>query len=61
MDEKIDFEEKIKIANDLLKKLTNPDIALQDSVKVYKEGIEQLEIAQKILDEAKMQYQEISK
>ncbi len=53
-EEKLNFEEKIIKAKELLEKLSNPDITLEDSVKVYKNGLKQLEDAQKLLDEAKL-------
>ena len=52
--EEIVFEEKIKNAKELLEKLSNPDITLSDSLDVYKNGIKELEEAQKLLDEAKL-------
>ena len=52
--EEIVFEEKIKKAKELLEKLSNPDITLSDSLAVYKNGIKELEEAQKLLDEAKV-------
>ena len=57
MAKKISFEDKIKNAKELLDKLIDPEITLQDSVKVYKDGIKQLEDAQKLLDEAKLEFQ----
>ncbi len=53
-EEKIVFEDKVNKAKELLEKLSNPQITLEDSVKVYKEGLVQLEEAQKLLDEAKL-------
>jgi exodeoxyribonuclease VII small subunit len=52
--EKVSFEEKIVNAKDLLEKLSNPQITLSDSLKLYKDGIKELEDAQKLLDEAKL-------
>lgn len=52
--EKASFEEKIVNAKDLLEKLSNPQITLSDSLKLYKDGIKELEDAQKLLDEAKL-------
>ena len=52
--EKINFEEKIIKAKELLEKLSNPQITLSDSIQVYKTGIKELEDAQKLLDEAKL-------
>ena len=52
--ESINFEEKILKAKELLEKLSNPQITLSDSLKLYKTGIKELEDAQKLLDEAKL-------
>ncbi len=48
------FEEKIIKAKELLEKLSNPQITLSDSIEVYKNGVKELEEAQKLLDEAKL-------
>jgi exodeoxyribonuclease VII small subunit len=55
------FEDKIELAKELLDKLVDPDITLQNSVKIYKDGMKQLEDAQKLLDEAKLQFEELNK
>ena len=52
--EQINFEEKIIKAKELLEKLSNPQITLSDSIKLYKTGVKELEDAQKLLDEAKL-------
>lgn len=52
--EKVSFEEKLVNAKDLLEKLSNPQITLSDSLKLYKDGIKELDDAQKLLDEAKL-------
>ena len=52
--EQSNFEEKIFKAKELLEKLSNPQITLSDSIKVYKTGVKELEDAQKLLDEAKL-------
>jgi exodeoxyribonuclease VII small subunit len=52
--EQSNFEEKIFKAKELLEKLSNPQITLSDSIKVYKTGVQELEDAQKLLDEAKL-------
>ncbi len=59
-EEKINFEDKIKQAKELLDKLIDPEITLQTSVQVYKEGMKELEEAQKLLDEAKLEFEELS-
>ncbi|TLP40438.1 exodeoxyribonuclease VII small subunit [Arcobacter arenosus] len=48
------FEVKIEKAKELLEKLSNPQITLSDSLDLYKNGMKQLEEAQKLLDEAKL-------
>lgn len=51
--EELSFENKIEKAKELLEKLSKPDITLSDSLSIYKNGIKELEEAQKLLDEAK--------
>ena len=58
--DKTSFENKIKEAKFLLEKLINPEITLQDSVNIYKNGIKELEDAQKLLDDAKLEFEEIN-
>jgi len=55
------FEQKLEKAKELLEKLSNPQITLSDSLKLYKNGIAQLEKAQKLLDEAKLIFKEKEK
>lgn len=59
--EHIGFEEKILEAQKLLEKLIDPEITLGSSVEVYKEGMKELELAQQFLDDAKLEFQELSK
>ena len=56
----INFEDKIKQAKELLDKLIDPEITLQTSVQVYKDGMKELEEAQKLLDEAKLEFEELN-
>jgi len=58
--EKLNFEDKIEQAKKHLEKLMNQDITLSNSVKEYKNGIKELEMAQKLLDEAKLQFEELN-
>jgi len=58
--EQVGFEENIKNAQELLEKLINPEITLSQSVEVYKEGLKELEAAQKLLDDVKLEFQELS-
>ncbi|AGR77680.1 MULTISPECIES: exodeoxyribonuclease VII small subunit [Arcobacteraceae] len=59
--EKVNFEDKISNAKEFLEKLSNPEITLSDSIKLYKDGIKELEVAQKLLDEAKLVFSVESK
>jgi len=61
MSEKKSFETELEEAKALLKELSNPEITLEKSVEVYKEGIKKLESASKMLEEAKLQIEEFSK
>ena len=54
--EKISFEDKIEKAKELLEKLGNPDITLSSSVELYKNGMKEIEEAQKLLEEAKLEF-----
>jgi len=60
MNKELNFEDKIKQAKELLEKLIDPEITLQTSVQIYKDGIKELEDAQKLLDEAKMEFEELN-
>jgi exodeoxyribonuclease VII small subunit len=57
--EEISFESKIEEAKKYLDKLIDPEITLSGSVEAYKKGMEEIEIAQKLLDNAKLEYEEI--
>lgn len=57
---KISFEDKIEESKKLLEKLIDPEITLSSSVDIYKKGMKELESAQKLLDEAKLEFEELS-
>ena len=46
------FEEKLAYAKQLLEKLMDPEITLEDSVALYEEGLKHIKEAQKLLEEA---------
>lgn len=48
------FEEKLEYSKALLEKLMKPDITLEDSVKLYEEGLTTIKEAQKLIEEAKI-------
>lgn len=58
--EKNTFEDKIVEAQKLLEKLIDPEITLSNSVAVYKSGMAELEAAHKLLDEAKLNFKELT-
>lgn len=47
------FEEKLDYSKALLEKLMNPEITLEESVKLYEEGLQNIKEAQKLIEEAK--------
>lgn len=53
------FEEKLENAKQILEKLMDPEITLQNSLKAYEEGMKELSDAQKMLEDAVIKIQEI--
>ena len=53
------FELKLESAKKTLETLMNPDITLQNSVKAYEKGMNELAQAQKILEDAVIKINEI--
>jgi len=47
------FEEKLEYSKELLEKLMNPEITLEESVKLYEEGLKNIKEAQRLIEEAK--------
>jgi len=47
------FEEKLEYSKALLEKLMNPEITLEESVKLYENGLKNIKDAQKLIEEAK--------
>jgi exodeoxyribonuclease VII small subunit len=54
-----DYEKKLKEAKELLDKLNDPELTLYEGMEYYKKGIKILEEAAKILEKAKLEYEEI--
>ncbi|MGN0553207.1 MAG: exodeoxyribonuclease VII small subunit [Oscillospiraceae bacterium] len=48
------FEESIKRIDDIISALEDKDISLDDSIKLYKEGVKLVENCKKELDKAEM-------
>lgn len=55
--ENLSFEERIEKSKMILEKLMDPEITLSESVKYYKEGINELQVANKLLEEAKLKFE----
>ena len=47
------FEEKLEYSKELLEKLMNPEITLEESVKLYEDGLKNIKEAQTLIEEAK--------
>jgi len=47
------FEEKLEYTKVLLEKLMSPDMTLEESVKLYEEGLKSISEAQRLIEEAK--------
>ncbi|GAX88172.1 exodeoxyribonuclease VII small subunit [Lebetimonas natsushimae] len=56
-----DFEKKLKEAKELLEKLNDPEITLFQAMEYYKKGVKLLEEASKMIEEAKLQFKELTK
>jgi len=59
MNKETSFEDKLKIAKDILEKLSDPSIALKDAMKEYKKGVSILNKATKMIEDAKLEYEEL--
>jgi len=55
------FESKLKASKEILNKLMNPEITLEESLKLYESGLVQIKEAQKMIEEAKAKIQIIEK
>ena len=57
----MNFEEKVEKSKTILEQLMDPEITLQMSVELYKEGMKELNQAQKLLEDAKLEFLEHQK
>lgn len=53
------FEEALNKLAEINEKLSAEDISLEDSVKLFKEGVELTKLCQKKLDDAKQEIEQI--
>ena len=54
------FEDALKKISEINEKLSAEDISLEESVNLFKEGIELTKFCQKKLDEAKQEIEQVS-
>ena len=55
------FEDKLEHSKKILNQLMNPEITLEESLKLYENGIKEIEFAQKMIEEAKVKISVIEK
>ncbi|MBA1438041.1 MAG: exodeoxyribonuclease VII small subunit [Epsilonproteobacteria bacterium] len=58
-EKKESFETKLENAKKILEQLLDPNITIEKSVKAYEQGMQELQDAQKILENAQLKIQEI--
>ncbi len=61
MSKEKNFETKLELSKEILEKLKDPEITLDKAMKLYKEGKSQLEEATKMLETAKLEFEELNK
>ncbi|MBQ4546796.1 MAG: exodeoxyribonuclease VII small subunit [Oscillospiraceae bacterium] len=59
MKKELNFEEALEKLAEINEKLESEEISLDESVKLFKEGLELSRLCQKKLDEAKLEIQKI--
>jgi len=57
----VTYEKRIEKAKELLEKVVDPNASLSQSVKSYKQGLDELSKAQKLIEEAKVEIEMIEK
>jgi len=55
------FEQKLEESKNILNQLMNPEITLEESLKLYENGLVQIKEAQKMIEEAKVKIETIEK
>lgn len=55
------FEQKLEESKKILNQLMNPEITLEESLKLYENGLTQIKDAQKMIEEAKVKIETIEK
>ena len=55
------FEQRLEQSKEILNRLMSPNITLEESIKLYEEGLTNIKEAQKMIEEAKAKIEIISK
>lgn len=55
------FEQKLEYSKGILEKLMDPEITLEESVELYENGLKEIRLAQKMIEDAKLKVQTIEK
>lgn len=55
------FEDKLAYSRELLEKLMDQDITLEESLKLYEDGLKNIKEAQKLIEEAQLKIEVIEK
>lgn len=55
------FEEKLEASKKVLNQLMNPEITLEESLKLYENGLAKIKEAQTMIEEAKVKIETIEK
>ena len=55
------FEKKLEESKKILNQLMNPEITLEESLKLYENGLAQIKEAQKMIEEAKVKIETIER
>jgi len=53
------FEAKLEHSKEILEKLMNPEITLDESLKLYEEGVKNIKEAQNLIEKAKTKIETI--
>ncbi|MDD7566992.1 MAG: exodeoxyribonuclease VII small subunit [Helicobacter sp.] len=54
-----DFEQLLSCVREIITKLNSQEINLKDSLSLYKQGVHTLSLAQKLLESAQLEFEEL--
>ena len=59
--ERLSFEEALEKLESIVKQLEDEEITLEDSVKLYEEGVEMSKFCTEILEQAELKIEQVNK